>query len=170
MIRKIAVLLLCQILAVQVYSQLKISNNVRPAFKLKLFVNDSVFYNAPMEQSFYIVRDSIIQIFPGEKLYIEADVANNRLINFKVVPEISDKSKTLIIEFHQEAKGRVHEQMMLTIHNPFNKSLNYKALMNLMKYKKWVETSVIPVRPKLKSIETWPDIITTMALTGFRLE
>ena len=59
---------------------------------------------------------------------------------------------------------------VLTIDNPFDKQLHYKATMNLMKNKKWVNTSVYPVMPKLKSIEMWPDIITSLALVSFELK
>jgi hypothetical protein len=42
--------------------------------------------------------------------------------------------------------------------------------MNLMKDKKWVNTSVYPVMARLESIEMWPDIITSLALFGFKLK
>lgn len=41
-----------------------------------------------MPESNYIINDSIVQIFPGEKLLIEADVINDKLTNFRVVNEI----------------------------------------------------------------------------------
>jgi hypothetical protein len=169
MIRKILVLIMGILIINQVYGQTDKSNK-RPAFDLKLYVNDSQFYNAPMGETNYIINDSIIQIFPGEKLFVEAEIINNKLTNFKVVNEIKDKSKTLVIDFQQTTKGKVHEQMILTIDNPFDRQLQYKAMMNLMKNKKWVSTSVYPVMPRLKSIEMWPDLITSLALVGFELK
>jgi hypothetical protein len=169
MIRKILVLIIGTLIINQVYGQTDKSNK-RPAFDLKLYVNDSQFYNAPMGETNYIINDSIIQIFPGEKLFVEAEIINNKLTNFRVVNEIKDKSKTLVIDFQQTTKGKVHEQMILTIDNPFDKQLQYRAMMNLMKNKKWVNTSVYPVMPRLKSIEMWPDLITSLALVGFELK
>jgi len=142
----------------------------RAAFDLNMYVNDSAFYNAHMPESNFIINDTIIQIFPGEKLFVEAEIMNNKLTNLKVVNEIKDKSRTLVIDFRQTAKGKVHEQMILTIDNPFDKQLQYTAIMNLMKTKKWVRTSVYPVMPGLKSIAMWPDLITSLALFGFELK
>lgn len=170
MIKKIWVLVICSLLVIQGFGQSDKSNNQRPPFELKLLVNDQQLYNAQLGESSYIINDSIIQIFPGEKLFIEADVVNDKLSNFKVVKEIREKSKTLVIDFQQSANGKVHEQMMLTIDNPFEKQLNYKAAMNLMKTKRWVDTSVYPVMAHLKSVELWPDLITSLALFGFEFK
>jgi hypothetical protein len=170
MIKIITLLFITFVLTNQIYCQTDKSNNKRPPFELKLFVNDSAFYNAPMNESYYVINDSMIQIFPGEKIYIEADVDNNRLKNFNFVSEIKDKSKTLIIEFQQKVNGKNHEQMILTITNPFKQDLYYTAIINLMKNKKWRKTTVVPVMAGLISIEMWPDIITSMVLKGFELK
>ncbi len=142
----------------------------RPPFELKLSVDKDQFYSAPMPESNYIINDSIVQIFPGEKLLIEADVINDKLTNFRVVNEIRNENKTLVIEFEQTTKNKMHEGMNFTIYNPFGKVIHYKAMMNLMKNDRWVRTSVIPVMAELRSIEMWPDLITSLALTGFTLK
>jgi hypothetical protein len=169
MIKKILILIVTSLIIYQGYSQTDKSNK-RPAFDLKLFVNDDQFYNAPMAESNYIINDSIIQIFPGEKLFIEAAVVNDKLTNFRVVNEIKDKNKTIVLDFQQRTKGKVHEQMILTIENPFDKEIYYKAKMNLMKTNRWLDTSVYPVRARLKSIEMWPDLLTSLTLVGFELK
>jgi Zn-dependent metalloprotease len=169
MIRKILVLIIGTLMIGQVNAQTD-KANIRPAFELKLNVNDSIFYNASMSESKYIINDSIIQIFPGEKLFVEAENVNNKLTNFKVVNEIKDKSKTLVFDFKQTTKGKVHGEMILTIENPFDKQLQYRAMMNLMRNQKWVNTSVFPVRPRLKCMEIWADLITSLALVGFELK
>lgn len=170
MIKKIGALIVCSLLLVLSYGQAEKENNKRPAFELKLLVNDQQFYSSQMEESSYIINDTIIQIFAGEKLFVEADVVKGKLLNFQVAKEIRDKNKTLVIDFQQSVNGKVHEQMMLTIDNPFAKQLNYAAAMNLMKNKRWVNTTVYPVMAHLKSIEMWPDIITSLALFGFELK
>lgn len=151
------------------YSQTERSNK-RPAFDLKLFVNDDQFFQASMPETSYVINDSIIQIFPGEKLFIEVAEVNGKLSNFRVVNQINDKDKTIVVDFQQVTKGKVHEQMILIIDNPFDKQIYYKAKMNLMKNNRWVNTSVYPVMPRLKSIEMWPDFITSLALVGFELK
>lgn len=168
--KKIGALVVCSLLVILSYGQAEKADNKRPAFELKLLVNDQQFYSSQMGESSYIINDTIIQIFAGEKLFVEADVVKGKLSNFQVVKEIRDKNKTLVIDFQQSVNGKVHEQMMLTIDNPFAKQLNYAAAMNLMKNKRWVNTTVYPVMAHLKSIEMWPDIITSLALFGFELK
>jgi hypothetical protein len=169
MIKKILAFLPCIFLIANLYGQSD-NSNLRPAFELKLLVNSKQFYSSPFGETKYIVNDSIILIFPGEKLFIEADINNNKLVNLKKVDAIDNPNKTLIVEFSQESEGKSHKYMQLIITNPYDKSLHYNALMNLMKTQKWVNTSVIPIMPKLKSIEMWPDIITSLALNGFELK
>jgi hypothetical protein len=144
--------------------------NTRPGFELKLFVNDSTFYQATMQATHYVVLNKIIQVFPGEKLFIEADVAKDSLVNLRMVPVIVNKEKTITIAFEQAHEGKQHEQMILTISNPFGKYLTYKANMNLMKLKRWVETDVLPVAPHLLSKEMWSDVITTIAVSDLYLK
>jgi len=144
--------------------------NSRPPFNLKLFVNDSTFYEAKMAATMFVIDKKTIQIFPGEKLFIEAELANDSLVNLKVVPEIINKEKTLTIVFMQENENKLHKQMRLSITNPFSKQLEYNAQINLMKYKKWTKTSVMPALPGLESYEIWPDIITTAVLYNFHLK
>ena len=151
------------------YSQAD-NNNTRPAFTLKLYVDDTTFYTAPMGATSYIVKESAVQVFPGEKIYVEADIANDSLVNFKVVPENLNKGKTLVITFTQTHQDKKHEQMILSVTNPFAKNLEYHSQIHLMKYKKWVTTSVLPVKPGLVSYENWPDIITTIVLYDLRLK
>ncbi|WDF77758.1 hypothetical protein PQ469_28130 [Mucilaginibacter sp. KACC 22773] len=147
-----------------------VDSNTRPPFELKLFVNDSTFYNAPMNASQYVYNKKTIQVFPGESLLIEAELSGDSLVNLKVVPENIHKEKTIKISFSQSVEGRIHQQMILSVVNPFSKKLDYSAQINLLNQKKWVKTSIIPVLPGLVSYETWPDLITTIALYDFCLK
>jgi hypothetical protein len=151
------------------FSQKK-DHNIRPAFDLKLFVNDSTFYQAHMDTTFYVIKDRIVQVFPGETVYIEADLLGDSLVNLKLVPEIVNKEKTITVMFSQESEGRKHKFMRLHIRNPFPQTITYSAQINLMKQKKWVRTSVEPVVPNIRANESWEDIITTIALYNFHLK
>lgn len=44
------------------------TSNIRPKFNLKLFVNDSTFYQSPMKETDYVIKSEMVQIFPGETL------------------------------------------------------------------------------------------------------
>ncbi|SDE18366.1 hypothetical protein SAMN05216464_104258 [Mucilaginibacter pineti] len=144
--------------------------NTRPAFELKLFVSDSNFYKAAMPATSYVIQNKIIQIFPGEEIFIEADIVKDSLVNLKRVSAIVSKKKTLTISFTQISEGKAHKQMELRVSNPFSKNLEYSAQMNLMKQKRWVKTDVLPVRAGIQSFEFWPDVITTMALSDLYLK
>lgn len=170
MIKKLLILLISSLIVSQGYSQVIKLNKKRPAFDLQIYVDDNRLYKDQIGETDYIFNDSIILVFPGEKLFIEAEVVNDRLTNLQLVDSIKDKSKTLVMDFQQKTKGKVHEMMILTIENPFDKQLHYKAMVNLLMNKKWGSTSVYPVRPKLKSIEIWADLITSLSLTGFELK
>lgn len=146
------------------------NSNKRPPFELKLLVDDSKSFSVPISESNYVNNDTILYVFPGEKLFVEATILNNRATKLRVVPEIKDAGKTLIVDFQQKANGRVHQFMTLTITNPFNKQLRYKAMMNLLKNNKWQNTSVYPVLPNIKGIEMWTDPITTLAIGSFELK
>jgi hypothetical protein len=145
-------------------------SDMRPPFELKLFVNDTTFYSAPMQTTYYVTPNNMVQIFPGETLYIEAEILKDSLVNLKAVPAIVNKDRTMTITFEQVHTGKVHEQMILSVKNPFIKHLVYKAFMHLMVQKRWVETDVLPVFPNIAGKEMWGDVITTMTLTGFYLK
>jgi hypothetical protein len=86
-----------------------------------------------------------------------------------VVTSPKDTNQVIHIELKQYAKGRQHEHMMLYVWNPFDGDLHYEALVYYMQHAKWARTSILPVRSKLGSYETWPDVIVTMALSDWKL-
>jgi hypothetical protein len=59
---------------------------------------------------------------------------------------------------------------MLKIQNPFSKQLIYMAALYAYKKKIYIETSTVPVYPKISSYETWPYKIDRLRLTGFILK
>ncbi|MGZ3884307.1 MAG: hypothetical protein ACXVP0_13185 [Bacteroidia bacterium] len=141
----------------------------RPAFELKLAVDSGAFYKAYMKASDYMVSEGTLQIFPGETLLVEADVEQDRLVDLKVVPQIRHAEKTMRISFKQTTEGKLHKFMLLEISNPFDSELRYNTDMNLMESGQWAKTPVLPVKPGISAIETWPDIITSLALSDFVL-
>lgn len=141
----------------------------RQAFTLKLAVNDTNYYQDEIKESSYILPENTLQMYPGETLFVEVEAKNNEILSMKTVKEKINPNKTLTISFIQKFEGKTHEMMMLNIENPLNKKIMYKAWIYLMIYKKWDQTSVIPIKPKLSGFEIWPDIISSIALTGWEL-
>lgn len=142
----------------------------RENFTLKLPVDSVRYYQQEVKKSPYFVKENTLQIYPGEHLFIEADVKEGKLGSMKVVKENVNPSKTIEIEFSQDVENRKHKGMMLQVSNPFDKNLLYDAMMYTVGKSQWVETSILPVKPKLIGFELWNDVIITLVLHDWRLQ
>ena len=121
----------------------------RESFELIVKVDQEGFYQQQINMSPYFVNQGILQLYPGEKVFVETEINNDKIINLKTVKKVIHPEKTIEIEFKQAVNGKVHENMILTVNNPFDKELKYSALIYILNHSKWVETSIIPVFPKL---------------------
>ncbi|MBR9915280.1 MAG: hypothetical protein GYB32_10725 [Algicola sp.] len=142
----------------------------REAFKLKIAIDTVNFYQQDVGKSPYFVQDKILQIYPSEKIFIETEVKSDSIYSMSVVKENLNPERTIIVEFNQNVKGRIHVGMMLTVKNPFDKSLKYEALMFINGGTEWIPTSIIPIRPNLVSYELWKDVILSLVLVEWQME
>lgn len=142
----------------------------REAFTLKLAVDSVRFYQQEVQKSKYFIKENVLQIYPGEHIFVEAETKDGIIESMKVVKENKNPSKTIEIEFSQDAEGSENKGMTLQVSNPFNKTLHYDAMMYIVGKDRWINTSIIPVRPKLKGFEMWNDVIITLVLDNWRLE
>ncbi|MFV0531428.1 MAG: hypothetical protein ACK5MD_08305 [Flavobacteriales bacterium] len=152
------------------FGQNKNETEFREPFTLKIAVDSTTFYQQEVPKSKYIPKDDILQIYPGDKLFIEAELTEGKTALLKVVKENLNPKKTIEIEFTQNVENRMNKGMMLKVKNPFEKSLRYDAMMYIVGRNEWIETSIIPVRPKLMTFEMWNDAIITLVLSKWRLE
>lgn len=141
----------------------------RQEFDLKLPVDGEKYYQQKVAKSPYFVKDKILQIYPGEKLFIEIVQTKNAVDSMKVVKENINPNKTITVELTQNVKDRKSESMILKIVNPFDKDLEYKAMMYIVGHNKWIQTNVLPVKSKLTGYETWSDVIITLVLSDWKL-
>jgi len=139
----------------------------RTPYKLTVLVDKKNYYSEDIKATPYVLPDNSVQLYPGEKVFIEVEQENGVIKSLKAVKENIFPEKTLIIEFTQTADKNVHQMMTLKITNPFKQTLVYSALMYPLKARKWVETDVLPVPPGIFGMETWPDVITSIALMGW---
>jgi hypothetical protein len=144
--------------------------DLRNAFTLKLPVDGKQFYEQEIQQSPYFVKEKVLQIYTGEKLFIEVETLGNKITAMKVVKNNVNPTKTIEIELKQEVKEKASESLMLKIKNPFKKTIKYKAMMFIVGQDKWIPTNVLPIEPELSSFELWKDIIITMVLTDWTLK
>jgi hypothetical protein len=108
-----------------------------------------------------IVKIDTLIIKLGDKLFFAGDVDSNNNIVFRKVDQNFDQSKNVSIELSfSKSFGTV-----LTIKNPFDKKLIYKAELYSFKKNIYVETNVYPIQPKIGSKEMWPYSIDTIRLT-----
>jgi len=142
----------------------------RDEFSLKLPVNGEQFYEQKVDKSPYFVKENVLQIYPGEKIFIEVEKTKSEITSMKVVKDNLNPQKTIMIEFTQTTKGRKSESMTLKIVNPFNKDLEYKAMIFIVGHDKWITTNVYPVRAKLTSFEMWNDVIISLVLSEWKLK
>lgn len=149
------------------FSQSNIGN--RQSKIIKLIKEDGSVYSSNINSKAFIIGDSLIQLIPNEQIFVEADLENGRLKNMKLVQEVIDPNKTLSFEFKQMVEGGKHSQMCLLISNPFSRDLFYQARIYVLEHKTWGKTNVIPVKSGKSSIEIWPDLITAVTLSSFRL-
>lgn len=145
-------------------------NAFRKPFKLTLAVDSLRFYEQEIEKSPYFVKDNILQIFPGEKIFVEVETKKNEIVSMKTVSENIHPKKTIEIEFRQKANGKISELMILRVNNPFKKKLSYEAMMYIVGHDKWIKTSILPVGPTISGVETWTDVIVTLVLSDWKLE
>ncbi|MBL3549440.1 MULTISPECIES: hypothetical protein [Chryseobacterium] len=164
-IKKIIILISCVV--VNFYFG---QSEYRDAFTLKLKVDSVRFYQQEIKKSPYFVKDDILQIYPGEHLFIEAEVKNGKIETMKVVKDNINPEKTIEIDFSQNTEERKNNGMLLQVKNPFNISLMYDAMMYIVGDTRWIKTSIIPVKPQLQSFEMWNDPIISLVLDNWRLE
>ncbi|WP_101450291.1 hypothetical protein [Aquimarina sp. MAR_2010_214] len=141
----------------------------RESFDLTVAIDTINFYKQKIDKTPYFVKENVLQIYPTEKINIEVEISKDSIIAMKVVKENLNPEKTIVLEFKQEVKNQKSERMMLTITNPFEKTLTYDAHMFIVGHDKWISTSIIPILPKLTNFEMWNDIILSLVLENWKL-
>lgn len=142
----------------------------RSKFKLKMAIDESNKFEADIPESPYFVKEKILQLYCGEKVFIECEIKADSIHTMKVVAKNKHPEKTIIIEFYQKIDSDSRINTFLTVKNPFDKILKYDANMYTLNSKEWVPTSILPILPNLLGIEHWPHPIITFGLDNWRIE
>ncbi len=142
----------------------------RTPYKLTVAVDKKTVYEEDIKATPYVFPNKAIQLFPGETVFIEIEQENGVIITVTAVDKNVNPDKTLIISFSQSSRKKVHELTILKIENPFSQDLMYTSKIFLLRQHRWADTDVYPVRAKLAAFETWPDIITSIALGNWKLK
>jgi hypothetical protein len=142
----------------------------RTPYKLAVAVDKKTVYEEDINATPYVLPNKAIQLYPGETIYVEIEQKDGIITTVTAVDKVKNPEKTIVISFSQTSKKKVHELTMLKIINPFPVDLIYKSKIFLLKQNRWVDTNVYPVAAKLSAFETWPDIITSIALGNWEFK
>lgn len=112
-----------------------------------------------------VVQPRWLAILAGQTLYIEADIVEDRLTNYRVVEAVAHPDKTLTITFHQSTDG----SMLLKVTNPFSQSLKFRMGMMPLDGDSLLKTSSCPIMAGGSSFESWPDPLFQVVLADARL-
>lgn len=142
---------------------------VRDSFTLIMPVSKESYYESPIQSTPFVVGPNILQLFPGDTVFVEIEQKNGIITGLKPVKTNRNNDKTVEISFVQNVEEGKHLNMVLKVKNPFKKNLSYEAVMRVMNSQRWAPTSIIPVKAGLIGIEMWPDVIVSIALTEWKL-
>jgi len=142
----------------------------RNAYRLEIAANETQQYVMDVKESPYFVKEKILQIYCGEKIFVECEIESDTISTMKVVEKNINPEKTIVIDFSQNAENRKDIRTDLSVKNPFSKTLTYDASMFTPITQKWKSTSIISIDPKLESFEMWPHSIITLVLENWKLE
>jgi hypothetical protein len=84
----------------------------RSSFVVRLSVDEENYYEWAVPQGPYVHDGNYIQLYPGETLFIEAEILENGTIKLAIVKEIFEEAKTTIVRFEQNTKKeneRIHD-------------------------------------------------------------
>ena len=161
------------LIAILIFSLSLYSQNDKPkrnSFKLEIAANETQQYGMDVQEGPYFVKEKILQIYCGEKLFVECEIQGDSLSKMKVVEKNINPEKTIIIDFSQNDEDRKNIMTALNVKNPFNRKLNYDAIMFTPISQQWKRTSIIPIYPNLENFEHWPHAIITLVLENWRFE
>lgn len=114
------------------------------------------------------VFEDDVNLAPGEKIYVEAEVKDDKLVKLKQVDDIEHPDVTLEIEFKQVV-DKNKTSMMLHIINPFQKSLRYESYAQYYGYDQFRVKKNIGVRARLGVYEMWLSPTKKILLRNFEL-
>lgn len=134
--------------------------------KVFLKVKDGPAYEKVFPYLPPVVQNMMVTVYPGEKVYVEAEIKNDKLVSFTSVNKVKRPESTVSFVFYQNPKMGDGTAMFLTVHNPFLRVLKYDLKMmtldgNISK------TSCCPVLAGKDSYEHWPHPIFQLIFENF---
>lgn len=143
------------------------SSNSRPARKVGLVVGGTLPTEIDYPAREAVVADAV-NLVPGEKFLIEAEVRGAKLAKLKLVEKARHPERTLEVEFSQNLE-QGSPFMVLRVKNPFSQPITYEAGIQAFGGERIDNSDTVPVKPGQESLESWPQPLTRIVLRSFRL-
>lgn len=134
----------------------------RPAKTIKLKVSKTGIAEFDFPKGPY-VAEGYINILTGEELNVEFDEQENSPTNPRYVITVSVPERTITFKLEQTEEGTI-----LTVKNPFAKTILYDCMIQHYKAQNFAKTSIMPVQGKLMNFEHWPDPLTQVVISNVR--
>ena len=122
-------------------------------------------FPAPMP----IVSNDYVTVEAGEKVFVEARVEKERLVDLVAVKKVTHPERTLLLELTQEPSIGDATSMVLKIESPFAGVVKYELGMMLVSDNGFRATSCCPLHAKKPVFESWPHPIFQLTAGDFRL-
>jgi hypothetical protein len=127
---------------------------------------DGTEYRKTFELTYPPVQNKTsVTIFPGETLHLAATVDGDRISELVPVSVVDDASRTIELTLGQMPDK---PDMMLTVTNPFNRLLKYRAAIQVPPQSDLIKTSTCTVLAGKQGIETWPYPVFQVLLSEFQ--
>lgn len=134
----------------------------RPMTTVRLKLNKKEFFEMEFPKGPY-VAEGFINVLAGEEFLVEFDDADGELSNPHYVKTVAKPERTVSFRLEQTDEGTI-----LTVKNPFSKSIIYDCLIQHYSEQRLQKTSIIPVQPRLTSFEMWPYPVAQVVISKVR--
>jgi len=134
----------------------------RPVTTVRLKLNNKEFFEMEFPKSPY-VAEGFINVLAGEEMLVEFDDTDGTLSNPRYVKTGAKPERTISFRLEQTDEGTV-----LSVKNPFTKSIIYDCAIQHYSEQRFRKTSIIPVRAGLVSFEMWPYPVAQVVVSNVR--
>lgn len=125
---------------------------------------------APLDAEFQktpYVFHGVVSVLPGESLFLEGEVRDDDIANLRYVKDVADPRHTLTVGFRQVV-DQDRPRMLLSIANPFDRPVLYRAVVMLPGARVPVDRDTCPVQPRTQRSESWPEPVVQVFLIDLR--
>lgn len=152
---------------VNIVKQMCPANDCRKDITVRLKKEDGSLYERKFDVFPPVIQGQFFTLLPGENINLEVQFENNRAVSLRSVAKVTNSKKTLNAHFEQTGDG-ANAQMLLTISNPFPKTLKYHLKMMTLD-EKLLPSSSCPIGPGMTNYESWSHPIFQLVIGGIQL-